>query len=322
MHVLVIGGAGYIGSHVVKALLDDKMQVTVFDNMSTGQEINLFEGAKFIQGDILDVQALEVAMSKNVDAVVHLAAKKSVAESMAYPEMYSTNNIAGTLNILNAMAKYGVKKFVFSSSAAVYGMPKYTPLDELHPTEPINYYGYTKLAIEQFLPWYETMKGMKYVSLRYFNAVGYDATLAVKGLEKNPQNLLPIVMEVAIGTRESMSIFGNDYDTVDGTCVRDYIHVTDLASAHLKSLTYLQEGRDSQILNLGAGRGISVLEMVQACERVVGKKLNYHFAPRRAGDPGFLIATSERAESLFGWKAMNSELENLIRTTWNVYQTQ
>lgn len=322
MHILVIGGAGYIGSHVVKTLLDNKMQVTVFDNMSSGQEVNLFDGARFIKGDILDVPALEKAMSAGVDAVVHLAAKKSVAESIRFPEMYSTNNITGTLNILNAMAKFGVKSFVFSSSAAVYGMPKYTPLDELHPTDPINYYGYTKLAIEQFLPWYDTLKGIKFVALRYFNAVGYDASLAVKGLEKNPQNLLPIVMEVAVGTRKSMSIFGNDYDTVDGTCVRDYIHVTDLAGAHLKSLEYLAQGRDSQILNLGVGRGISVLEMVQACEKVVGKKLNYDFAPRRAGDPGFLIASSERAESLFGWKALNSELENIIRTTWNVYQAQ
>lgn len=322
MHILVIGGAGYIGSHVVKALLDNGMQVSVFDNMSTGQEINLFDKAKFIKGDILDIHALEKVMSSGVDAVVHLAAKKSVAESIKYPEIYSTNNITGTLNILNAMAKFGVKNFVFSSSAAVYGMPEYTPLDELHPTNPINYYGYTKLAIEQFLPWYESLKGIKFIALRYFNAVGYDATLAVKGLEKNPQNLLPIMMEVATGARKSMSIFGNDYDTVDGTCVRDYIHVTDLASAHLKSLKYLAQGRDSQILNLGVGRGISVLEMVQACEKVIGKKLNYDFAPRRAGDPGFLIASSERAESLFGWKAMHSDLENIIRTTWNVYQAQ
>lgn len=319
MHILVIGGAGYIGSHVVKSLLDDGMQVTVFDDMSTGQEINLFENAKFVKGDILDIPALEKVMAQNVDGVVHLAAKKSVAESMSVPEKYATNNITGTLNILNAMAKYGVKNFVFSSSAAVYGMPRYTPIDELHPVDPINFYGFSKLEIERFLPWYHQLKGINYVALRYFNAVGYDAGLAVRGLEKNPQNLLPIVMEVAVGIRPSMSIYGKDYDTVDGTCVRDYIHVTDLASAHLLSLKYLTTGRDSQILNLGVGRGISVLEMVTACEKVTGKKLNYTFADRRPGDPDLLIASSARAESLLGWKPQNSELENLIRTTWNVY---
>ena len=319
MHILVIGGAGYIGSHVVKELLQQGVHVSVFDNMSTGQTDNLFPEADFIQGDILDVPALEKAM-QGVDGVVHLAAKKAVGESMENPEKYAVNNITGTLNILNAMAKYGVKNFVFSSSAAVYGMPDYVPVDENHPTNPINFYGFTKLEIERFLPWSGQLKGINWIALRYFNAVGYDADGAVKGLEKNPQNLLPIVMETAVGIRSGMKIFGNDYDTTDGTCVRDYIHVSDLASAHWLALKYLAEGGHSQSLNLGTGKGISVLEMVQMAEKVIGHSINYEFADRRAGDPGLLIASSETANAVLGWTPVHSDLENMIRTTWAMYQ--
>lgn len=319
MHILVIGGAGYIGSHVVKSLLQDGMKVTVFDDLSTGQQVNLFKDAAFIHGSILDIPALEKAMD-DVDGVVHLAAKKAVGESMEQPEKYAMNNITGTLNILNTMAQKGIKNFVFSSSAAVYGMPQYVPIDENHPLEPINFYGFTKLEIERFLPWYKELKDINYIALRYFNAVGYDETGAVKGLEKNPQNLLPIVMEVAVGTRPSMSIFGKDYDTTDGTCVRDYIHVSDLASAHLLALKHLDKGGDSAALNLGTGTGISVLEMVKVTEKITGQKLNYHFADRRAGDPGFLVATSQTAQKMLGWKPKHSDLENIIRSTYAVYK--
>lgn len=320
MHILVIGGAGYIGSHVVKTLLDNNVKVTVFDDMSTGQKENLFEGADFIEGSILDVSALEKAMSRDVDGVVHLAAKKAVGESMQNPEKYAVNNITGTLNILNTMAKCNVKNFVFSSSAAVYGMPEYVPVDEKHPVNPINFYGFTKLEIERFLPWYHELKGINYIALRYFNAVGYDENGAVKGLEKNPQNLLPIVMEVAAGQRASMSIFGKDYDTPDGTCIRDYIHVSDLASAHLSALNYLANGGESQSLNLGTGHGISVLEMVKETEKIIGRNLNYNFAERRPGDPGLLIATAEKANKVLSWKPEHSDVGNIIRTTWKMYQ--
>ncbi|MGN1062891.1 MAG: UDP-glucose 4-epimerase GalE, partial [Alphaproteobacteria bacterium] len=258
MNILVIGGAGYIGSHVVKNLLDKGFFVTVFDDMSTGQTENLFQKADFVQGNILDTIALGKVMSRHFDAVVHLAAKKAVGESMENPEKYAINNITGTLNILNAMAEHQVKNFVFSSSAAVYGIPEYMPVDEKHPLNPINFYGFTKLEIERFLPWYHQLKGINYIALRYFNAVGYDADGAVKGLEKNPQNLLPIVMEVATGQRAVMNVFGNDYDTPDGTCIRDYIHVSDLAEAHIAALTYLADGGESQSLNLGTGQGLSV----------------------------------------------------------------
>ena len=319
MHILVIGGAGYIGSHVVKELLQQGVRVSVFDNMSTGQSENLFPEADFIQGDILDVPALEKAM-QGVDGVVHLAAKKAVGESMENPEKYAVNNITGTLNVLNAMAKYGVKNFVFSSSAAVYGMPDYVPVDEKHPTNPINFYGFTKLEIERFLSWYGQLKGINWIALRYFNAVGYDAGGAVKGLEKNPQNLLPIVMETAVGIRSGMKIFGQDYDTPDGTCIRDYIHVSDLATAHWLALKYLADGGVSQSLNLGTGKGISVLEMVQQTEKIIGRKINYDFAERRAGDPALLVATSDKAQKLLGWTPYHSDLDTIIRTTWAMYQ--
>ncbi len=320
MHILVIGGAGYIGSHVVKELLNNNVQVTVFDDMSTGRPENLFDKATFIQGSILDIPALEQAMSQNIDGVVHLAAKKAVGESMENPQKYAVNNITGTLNILNTMAKYNVKNFVFSSSAAVYGMPDYVPVDEKHPTGPINFYGFTKLEIERFLPWYHDLKGINWIALRYFNAVGYDADGDVKGLEQNPQNLLPIVMEAATGMRTGMKIFGNDYDTPDGTCIRDYIHVSDLASAHLMALNYLNNGGTSQSLNLGTGKGISVLEMIQATERLIGQNIPYEYAPRRAGDPALLVAASDTARKLLNWEPKHSDLDNIIRTTWNMYK--
>lgn len=319
MRILVIGGAGYIGSHVVHALLNKGHSVCVFDNMSTGRTENLFPQADFIQGDILDKSALNQAL-KNCDAVIHLAAKKAVGESMANPEKYAENNITGTLNVLNAMAANDVHHFVFSSSAAVYGMPDVSVIDESCPVNPINFYGFTKLEIERFLDWYDRLKGISFVSLRYFNAVGYDASGAVRGLEQNPQNLLPVIMEVATGVRPELSIFGNDYPTPDGTCIRDYIHVTDLASAHVLAIEHLASGKESQKLNLATGSGHSVLEMLQATERIIGRTLPHRFAPRRSGDPAILIANADKATAVLGWHPQHSDLENIIKTTWAVYQ--
>lgn len=321
MKVLLVGGAGYIGAHVVKACLAAGMEVSVFDDLSTGKRENLFPAARFIQGDILDKGALEAAM-QGQEAVVHLAAKKAVAESMAHPEKYADNNMTGTLNVLNAMAKAGTKHFVFSSSAAVYGMPDTALIDENVPTNPINFYGFTKLEIERFLGWYEALRGITFVALRYFNAVGYDAAGEVRGLESAPQNLLPIVMEVANGTREGMKIFGNDYPTPDGTCIRDYIHVTDLADAHVRALSYLAAGNSSQILNLGTGKGTSVLEIVQRTEALVGHPLSYTFAPRRAGDPAELRASSAKAARILDWHPTHSDLDTIILTTWARYQNK
>ena len=235
MKVLVTGGAGYIGSHVVLYLIEAGHEVVILDDMSLGCIENIHDQAEFIEGSTLDEGMLDDVLSKNIDAVVHLAAFKAAGESMIHPEMYSRNNLNGTTNLLNAMMKHNVKTFVFSSSAAVYGYPEYLPVDEDHPVKPINYYGYTKLAIEDMLKWYDQLKGLKFAALRYFNAAGYDVKRRVFGLEKNPQNLLPIVMEVATGQRKTMNVFGNDYKTKDGTGVRDYIHVNDLASAHVKA---------------------------------------------------------------------------------------
>ncbi len=316
--ILVIGGAGYIGSHVVKALLREDFQVTVYDNLSTGQTCNLFQNAEFVEGDILDEPHLEKVMRKGFSAVIHLAAKKAVGESMENPQLYSQNNICGSINIFNAMLNSGVKNVVFSSTSAVYGMPQYLPLNEQHPLNPMSFYGYTKMAIEQVMDWYSRIKDFHYIALRYFNAVGYAADGSIRGKEKNPQNLLPLVMEVATGKREILHVFGNDYDTPDGTCVRDYIHVEDLAAAHVLAIKKLLKDGDSQIINLGTEKGTSVLEIIQAVERVIGKKINYDFAPRRAGDPANVVATSVKAAEVLGWKAQYTDIDEIVKTVWNL----
>ena len=319
MRILVVGGAGYIGSHVVKELLNTGYDVRVFDNLSTGQEINLFEQAEFIRGDILDVPALEKAM-QGIDGVVHLAAKKAVGESMEKPDLYALNNLNGTINVLNAMVKEGVKYFVFSSTAAVYGMPEVEVLDEQTPLNPINFYGFSKKMIEDVLSWYDKLKGIKFVALRYFNAVGYDKDGQVKGLEKNPQNLLPIIMETIFGVRDKMTVFGSDYPTKDGTCVRDYIHVSDLASAHELAFKYLLKSNESQVINLGTGSGHSVKEMIETTQAVTKKKVAYEMGARRLGDPAALMAYSEKAKELLGWQPKHSSLENIIESTYRIYQ--
>lgn len=320
MRILVIGGAGYIGSHVQKQLLEEGFGVTVFDDLSSGDRVNLLPGADFILGSILDKKALAHAMSGGIDGVVHLAAKKAVGESMERPEIYAENNICGALNILNAMTACGVRHIVFSSSAAVYGMPRYIPLDEAHPIEPINYYGYTKAAIEENMRWYARLGKIDYAALRYFNAVGYAADKSITGKERNPQNLLPIIMEAATGKREKLSIFGNDYDTPDGTCVRDYVHVSDLARAHTLALKKLAADGESFTVNLGTGKGTSVKEIVDATEKVIGRKLNYDYATRRAGDPAILTAKADKARQLLGWEPQYTDIEEIIRTVWNLEQ--
>lgn len=319
MHILVIGGAGYIGSHVVKALLNRGMDVTVFDNLSTGTKINLFAKAKFIEGDILNYGQILSAMKQNIDGIVLLAGKKAVGESMENPMKYALNNINGVVNVLNAMVEAGVNKAIFSSSAAVYGVPQYSPMDEKHPVNPMSFYGFTKNETEHLLKWYDQLKGIKFVSLRYFNAVGYDEDGDIKGLEENPQNLLPIVMEAAVGKRDKVKIFGNDYETRDGTCIRDYIHVTDLGAAHALALEYLDNGGESQILNLGTSQGSSVLEMINKTQEVIGRPVPYEFASRRAGDPAVVTAKADKAKGILGWEAKHSDLDNIIRSTWNVY---
>lgn len=320
MKILVIGGAGYIGSHVVREFLDRGNKVTVFDNLSSGLTQNLFPDADaFIKGDILQSESLLAAMRGGFDALVHLAAFKAAGESMIKPEKYSLNNIAGTINILNAAMETGIKYFVFSSSAAVYGSPQYLPIDEAHLTNPENYYGFTKLEIERILAWYEKLKGLRFASLRYFNAAGYDVQGRITGLEKNPANLLPVVMETACGMRHEMQLFGDDYDTRDGTCIRDYIHVNDLATGHALALDYLTKNDKSLTVNLGSETGVSVKEMIDAARRITGKQIPVITKPRRAGDPAVLTASSGLAHNTLMWKAQYSDIETLIKTTWNVY---
>ena len=316
--ILVIGGAGYIGSHVQKQLLKEGFDVVVYDNLSTGDEVNILEGTNFIKGDILDYTHLKDVMSDNIDGVIHLAAKKAVGESMQKPEIYALNNIAGSINILNAMVECGVRNIVFSSSAAVYGMPSYTPIDEKHSINPINYYGYTKRCIEENMDWYAKLGKINFASLRYFNAVGYACDKSIRGKERNPQNLLPIIMEVATGKRETLSVFGNDYDTRDGTCIRDYIHVSDLANAHTKAMNKLINENISFILNLGTGIGTSVKEVVEATQKVIGKPINCVYADRRPGDPALLTSDAKKAKELLDWEPQYTNIEDIIQTVWNL----
>jgi len=317
--ILILGGAGYIGSHVTREFLDHGAEVTVFDNLSSGLRENLFPEASFIHGTILDYNALRLAMSGGFDALVHLAAFKAAGESMAAPEKYSVNNISGTINILNAAAETGIRRFIFSSSAAVYGEPEYLPIDEKHPLNPENYYGFTKLEIERILSWYDRLKEIKFAALRYFNAAGYDAEGRIPGLEQNPANLLPVIMEVAAGSRASFSVFGDDYDTLDGTGIRDYVHVSDLARGHYLAYRYLEEKDKSLTVNLGSERGLSVMEILEAARKVTGKDIPAEISPRRPGDPAKLVASSRLARERLGWEAQHSDAENLVTTSWRVY---
>ena len=319
MKILVVGGAGYIGGHVARLLADKGHAVDVADNMSTGREENLFPEYGFCRGDILDYPWLLGVMRRGYDAIVHLAAAKAAGESMLAPEKYSLQNIGGTINILNAACEAGIRNIVFSSSAAVYGEPLYLPIDELHPQNPTNYYGFTKLEIERILAWYDRLKGLKFAALRYFNAAGYDPLGAVRGLERKPANLIPVIMEVAAGIRPELEIFGVDYPTPDGSGVRDYIHVTDLAEAHFLALEYILREKRSITVNLGSESGISVLEILEAARRITGAPIPVRIRGRRPGDPASLVASSAKAKELLGWGARHSDLESLIATTWKVY---
>lgn len=321
MKIAVIGGAGYIGSHTVRELLDRGHSVKVFDNLSSGLEQNLFPEAGFIKGDILSESEIGNFLNEfKPEGVVHLAAFKAAGESMIAPEKYSINNITGSLNIINAAVAAQVKYFVFSSSAATYGAPRYMPVDENHPTEPENYYGYTKLAIEGFLSWYSKLKNMRFAALRYFNAAGYDIHGRITGLEKNPANLIPVVMEALTGKRKEMLVFGNDYNTPDGTGVRDYIHVNDLAIGHAEAFKYLERENKDLVVNLGVSKGTSVLEIINAAEKVSGQKVPYKIVERRPGDPASLVANPSKAFELLGWKAKYSHIDTIIETTWKAYQ--
>ena len=317
MRVLVTGGAGYIGSHVVLELCDKGYEVVVLDDLSSGNKGAVDKRAKFINGSTLNNSDVELGLEK-VEAVIHLAAFKAAGESMVDPIKYSQNNILGSINLLNAIIKHKINSFVFSSTAAVYGYPEYLPLDENHPLEPINYYGFTKLEIEKILHWYSDLKGLKFAALRYFNAAGYDINGRLNFLEKNPANLIPTTMEVASGMRNKMHVFGNDYNTYDGTGLRDYIHVSDLAEAHLKALDFLNNNNNIKV-NLSSGERHSVIDVIDMTKKISGKEINYEIVERRPGDPAELYASSDLAYDALHWKPKYSDLKTLIESTWDVY---
>ena len=318
--ILVVGGAGYIGSHVVKALRDAGRQPVVFDNLSTGLRENLFPEIPFIHGDLLIPEQVRAAM-KGIRSVVHLAALKAAGDSMLEPERYALHNLNGTVNLLHAAGTAGVRHFVFSSSAAVYGEPQYLPLDENHPTEPANFYGQTKLQIEMLLSWFSRLRNMRYAGLRYFNAAGYDPDGEVRGLEKEPNNLLPLVLETLLGWRGNLEVYGTDYDTEDGSCIRDYIHVSDLADAHLRALSFLEEQDEDLVLNLGTSKGISVLEILDAAKKVSGMDLPVILSDRRPGDPAVVLASAEKAERLLEWSPAFSDVETILKTMLAAYRS-
>ena len=318
--ILVVGGAGYIGSHVVKALRDAGRQPVVFDNLSTGLRENLFPEIPFIHGDLLIPEQVRAAM-RGIRSVVHLAALKAAGDSMLEPERFALHNLNGTVNLLHAAGTAGVRHFVFSSSAAVYGEPQYLPLDENHPTEPANFYGQTKLQIEMLLSWFSRLRNMRYAGLRYFNAAGYDPDGEVRGLEKEPNNLLPLVLETLLGWRENLEVYGTDYDTKDGSCIRDYIHVSDLADAHLRALNFLEEQDEDLVVNLGTSKGISVLEILDAAKKVSGMDLPVILSDRRPGDPAVVLASAEKAERLLEWSPAFSDVETILKTMLFAYRS-
>ena len=318
--ILVVGGAGYIGSHVVKALRNAGRQPVVFDNLSTGLRENLFPDIPFIHGDLLIPEQVRAAM-RGIRSVIHLAALKAAGDSMLEPERYALHNLNGTVNLLHAAGIAGVRHFVFSSSAAVYGEPQYLPLDENHPTEPANFYGQTKLQIEMLLSWFSRLRNMRYAGLRYFNAAGYDPDGEVRGLEKEPNNLLPLVLETLLGWRENLEVYGTDYDTEDGSCIRDYIHVSDLADAHLRALSFLEEQDEDLVLNLGTSKGISVLEILDVAKKVSGMDLPVILSDRRPGDPAVVLASAEKAERLLEWSPAFSDVETILKTMLAAYRS-
>ena len=320
MKILVTGGAGYIGSHVVYELIDQGHDVTILDDMSLGLEENIDPRSIFVQGSTHSDSDLDSVLSVGFDGIIHLAAWKAAGESMTNPAKYAHNNLIGTINLLNACDRHGIKRFVFSSTSSVYGNPEYIPIDENHPTEPISYYGETKLQVEKNLKWFSELKGIRFGVLRYFNAAGYDIKGRIKGRERNALNLIPIAMEVAAGIREKIQVFGDNYDTHDGTGVRDYIHVSDLATAHRKALNYISENDKDLLVNLATGEGHSVLDVINKSKEVSGKDIPFDIVGRRAGDPATVVAVSNRANKVLDWSTKYSDLDTLIRTTWDVYK--
>ena len=317
MAILVCGGAGYIGSHAVHQLVEKGEEVVIVDNLQTGHRAAINPKAKFYEADIRDANALDKIFSENkIEAVIHFAANSLVGESVQVPLKYFNNNVYGMQVLLEVMVKHSVDKIVFSSTAATYGEPKKIPIEEDDPTEPTNPYGESKLIMERMMKWVSRANGVRFVSLRYFNAAGALEDGSI-GEDHHPEShLIPLILQVPLGKRDHITIFGDDYPTPDGTCLRDYIHVIDLADAHILALNYLRDGGESNIFNLGNGQGFSVKEMIETAEKVTGQSIKREMGERRAGDPAQLIASSEKAKKILKWKPQFANVEKVIETAW------
>ncbi|MDT6981247.1 UDP-glucose 4-epimerase GalE [Levilactobacillus zymae] len=322
MTVLVLGGAGYIGSHAVDRLVEKGYDVAVVDNLVTGHRAAVNPKARFYQGDVRDQDFLNDVFDKeDIEGIIHFAAFSVVPESMKKPLKYFDNNTAGMVSLLEVMNKHNVKRIVFSSTAATYGEPKQIPIKETDPQVPTNPYGESKLMMEKIMKWSDEAYGIKFVALRYFNVAGAKPDGSI-GEDHHPEtHLVPIILEVAAGERKELSIFGDDYPTKDGTNVRDYVHVVDLADAHILALEYLKAGHDSNAFNLGSSTGFSNKEMLEAARKVTGKEIPAKMAPRRAGDPSTLIAASDKARDILNWQPQYDNVEDIIRTAWNWKQS-
>jgi UDP-glucose-4-epimerase GalE len=317
MKILVTGGAGYIGSHTAKELIKEGFEVVVFDNFSTGKK-ELLVGGEIFEGDLMDKEAIKKAFEeKNIEAVLHFASLIQVGESYADPRKYYTHNLITCLNLLDVMLETGVKYFVFSSSAAVYGEPLQNPIPESHPLNPFNPYGQTKFFVEKVIQDYERAYGLKFISLRYFNAAGADPEGRLGELHDPETHLIPNILLFLLEKKKKFEIFGTDFPTNDGTAIRDYIHVADLAKAHVLSLKKLLESSQSEFINLGTNRGYSVLEIINKAEEITGQKVLYTKSPRREGDVPVLLASREKAEKILGWKLHYSNIETIIETAWS-----
>ncbi len=320
--VLVVGGAGYIGSHMVKALLDNDHDVIILDDLSRGHR-DLVIGGTFIHGSLHDADLLDrVFADHRIDAVMHFAAHSQVGESVTAPLIYYRNNVAATVELIDAMVRHDVRRFIFSSTAAVYGEPETTPITEDHPMRPTNPYGVTKMTVERMLDDCDTAHGIKSIRLRYFNAAGADESGCIGERHDPETHLIPLVLKVATGERSNIRIFGTDYPTPDGTCLRDYVHVSDLAQAHLLALEVLLNNGDSTAYNLGNSRGYSVRDVITLARNITGHSIPAEETDRRAGDPAVLVAGSEKIRKELGWRPRYENLETIIETAWQWHRAE
>lgn len=321
MKIIVVGGAGYIGSHAVKQLIENGDEVIVIDSLETGHRESVPTSVPFYQVDIRNKEALKTIFEKEqVDGVIHFAANSLVGESMIQPLKYYNNNVVGTQTLLEVLVATGVKNIVFSSTAATYGEVTEMPIKETTPTLPTNTYGETKLAIEKMLKWTHQAHELNYVCLRYFNVAGADVSGTIGEAHTTETHLIPLILQVPLGQRSHITVFGTDYATKDGTCIRDYIHITDLVNAHILALRYLMTGGESNIFNLGSNTGYSVLEMIEAAREVTGHPIPIEIGERRAGDPALLIASSEKAKTVLGWEPQHTDIKSIIASAWKWHQ--